>query len=125
MSMNRPISLASLVLPDLRGLAGPGPTSIGPALAGLVSGERAAVVLDRIPGSYRLFLEELIRRDRDDHFPGLRIDEIRQREDHAVNHPGDDRDNSQKAEQTGHRRASEEQINHLFVGDTGRWTTTM
>src|ERR1700760_1029445 len=108
MSTNRPISFASVDLPVLGGLAVIGaastgsaaaePTVAGPALAGLLS-----VVRNLIPGPYLLFLEELIRRDGDDHFPRLRIDEIGQREDRPVNHPGDDRHNRQKAEQTGHR----------------------
>src|SRR5215208_5964492 len=47
-------------------------------------------------------LQKLVRRNGDDDFPGLWIDEIRQRKEHAIADPGNDADDRQKAEQTGH-----------------------
>src|ERR1700720_4351237 len=66
----------------------------------------ASEVLERIGSPWRLFLEELVRGDGDDHFPWFRVDEVRQRENHAIDDPGDHRDDRQKAEQAGHQQAS-------------------
>src|SRR5215470_252218 len=61
----------------------------------------------RIPRPrWLLSLEEPVRRDGHRHLPRLRIDEIRQRKDHAIADPGDDADNRQETEQTGHNRVS-------------------
>src|SRR5438445_588949 len=58
------------------------------------------------PDPRSLSLEEPVRRDGHRHFPRLRIDEIRQRKEHAIADPGDDADNRQETEQTGHNRVS-------------------
>src|SRR5205085_2348286 len=66
----------------------------------------ASEVLAGIRRGYRLSLEKFIRRDGHGHFPRFGADEIRQCENRAIDHPDDHGDNRQKAEQTGHRRAS-------------------
>jgi hypothetical protein len=60
------------------------------------------VLLVRMDQTWRLFLEKLIRLDGKRHFPRLRVDEIRQHEDQAINDPDDHRDDRQKPEQAGH-----------------------
>ncbi len=52
------------------------------------------------------FLEKFVRLDGDRHVPRLRVDEIGQREDHAIDHADDHRDDRQKAEQAGHDRGT-------------------
>src|ERR1700682_1682558 len=64
------------------------------------------LLLERIRQPYRLFLEEPVRRDGDGHFPRFRVNEIGQRENHAIDDPAEPRDDRQKAEQAGHQRAS-------------------
>src|SRR3954451_19276814 len=53
-----------------------------------------------------LSLEKLVRRNRHDHVPRLWVDEISQREDHAVANGADHGHDRQEAEQAGHARAS-------------------
>src|SRR5216684_2622126 len=55
---------------------------------------------------WRLFLEESVGGDGDGHFPRFGVDEIRQRENHAIDDSADHGDDRQKAEQAGHQRAS-------------------
>src|SRR5262245_1614490 len=64
------------------------------------------MALRAFPDPRSLSLEEPLWRDGHRHFPRLRIDEIRQRKDHAIADPGDDADNRQETEQTGHNRVS-------------------
>ena len=61
----------------------------------------------------RLFLEKFVRRDRHRHFPRLRIDEVGQREHHAIDDAGNDGDGRQEAEQAGHRQGLREGLNGL------------
>src|SRR6201993_2974414 len=76
----------------------------------------ASEVFVRIPHLYRLFLEKLIRRNGDGHFPRLWRDEIRQCEDRAVDDACDDGDGRQEAEQAGHRsEAVRDGINHQII----------
>src|ERR1700738_1020605 len=64
-----------------------------------------------------LFLEELVCGDGDGHFPRFRINEIRQRENHAIDDPDDHGDDSQEAEQAGHTRASGGELTIEFMWD--------
>src|SRR5216684_33617 len=67
--------------------------------------------------SRRLFLEEPVRGDGDGHFSRFWVNEIRQRENHAVDDPADHGDDRQKAEQAGHVRASGGVLTVKIIGD--------
>src|SRR5450432_2655661 len=60
----------------------------------------------RLKTLWRLFLEELVCRDGDGHFPRFRVNQIGQRENHAIDDAADHGDDRQKEEQAGHTRAS-------------------
>src|ERR1700736_3739699 len=64
-----------------------------------------------------LFLEELVCGDGDGHFPRFRINEIRQRENHAIDDPDNHGGDSQEAEQAGHTRASGGELTIEFMWD--------
>jgi hypothetical protein len=82
------------------------------------------VLLERIRQPWRLSLEELVCRDGDGHFPRFRVNEIRQRENRAIDDPDDHREDRQKAEQAGHVRASGGELTLEIVGD-GSASTNM
>src|SRR5258705_3592321 len=63
-----------------------------------------------------LFLEKPVGGDGDSHFPRLGVNEIRQRENHAIDDSADHGDDRQKAEQAGHQRASGGELTIEIMG---------
>jgi hypothetical protein len=63
-----------------------------------------------------LFLEESIGGDGDGHFPRFGVNEIRQRENHAIDDSADHGDDRQKAEQAGHQQASGGELTIEIMG---------
>src|SRR5256885_4005994 len=82
----------------------------------------ASEILARIRKPLCLSLEELVCRDGDDDFPRFRADEVRQRENHAIEDPADHSEDRQKTEQAGHEQASDGELTIVMVGDTGLTT---
>src|ERR1700704_2073922 len=72
--------------------------------------------LSNYQASSRLSLEESVGGDGDGHFPRFGVNEIRQRENHAVDDPADHGDDRQKAEQAGHVRASGGALTVKIIG---------
>ena len=72
--------------------------------------------LERRDRRWRLFLEESIGGDGDGHFPRFGVNEIRQRENHAIDDSADHGDDRQKAEQAGHQQASGGELTIEIMG---------
>src|SRR4051794_5829454 len=72
--------------------------------------------LSSYQASFSLPLEESVGGDGDGHFPRFRVNEIRQRENHAIDDPADHGDDRQKAEQAGHQRASGGELTIEIIG---------